>query len=103
MAFNEPIARESGSLKTFSAFSADHENIIVDTLKPADDGSGDLILRLYESKKADTVFHLLTDLSVAELIPCSMLEENNAAGLAPDAQIHARPFEIKTFRVRLMK
>ena len=103
LAFNEPIARESGSLKTFSAFSADHENIIVDTLKPADDGSGDLILRLYESKKADTVFHLLTDLPVAELIPCSMLEENNAAGLAPDAQIHARPFEIKTFRVRLMK
>ena len=101
LAFNEPIAQESGSLKTFSAFTADRENIVVDTLKPADDGSGDLILRLYESKKADTTFRLMTDLPVAALVPCSMLEEERAEKIAPDAPIHARPFEVKTFRVKM--
>ena len=42
----------AGSTKTFRAVQVEKENVILDTLKPAEDGSGDLILRLYESKKA---------------------------------------------------
>ena len=41
----------SGSGQDFSMLSIDQANIILDTMKPAEDGSGDIILRLYESKK----------------------------------------------------
>ena len=36
----------------FSAIQIEKNNIILDTMKPAEDGSGDIIMRFYESKKA---------------------------------------------------
>ena len=68
-AFNDPVWLEAGSLQAFSAFSTDAANVVIDTVKRADDESGDLILRLYESKKADTYFHIRSDLPVETLIP----------------------------------
>lgn len=41
-----------GSIKAFSAVSIDKTNVILDTMKPAEDGNRDIILRFYESKKA---------------------------------------------------
>ena len=100
-AFNDPLLQEEGSCASFSAFAADRPNVIVDTLKPADDGSGDLVIRLYESKKADTFFRLTSDLAVDALVPCDLLEEASGAPLAPDARLHLRPFEVATYRVQL--
>lgn len=42
------IASEKGC---FSLIQTDRENVIADTLKTAEDGSGDIIIRLYESKR----------------------------------------------------
>ncbi|MCI6041354.1 MAG: glycosyl hydrolase-related protein [Clostridiales bacterium] len=100
-AFNDPIIVQPGRLARFSAFRTDCTNVIVDTVKPADDGSGDIIVRLYESKKADTVYHLCSDLPVRSLVPCTMLEEDMGTPLAPDAQLHVRAFEVSTYRVKL--
>ena len=102
-AFNDPILLEEGRLQAFSAFSADHANVIVDTVKPADDGSGDLVIRLYESKKADTFFRLRSDLPVKTLTPCNLLEEETGTPAKPDAMLHVRPFEVCTYRVTLGK
>lgn len=102
-AFNDPLLIEAGVLRAFSAFSTDRPNVIVDTVKPADDESGDLVLRLYESKKADTSYHLLSGLPVEALVPCTLLEEPAGQPLAPQAALHVRPFEVATYRVTLKK
>ena len=99
-AFNDAIAMEPGRLKAFSAFSTDSPNVLVDTVKPADDGSGDLVIRLYESKKADTVYHLLSDLPIEALVPCNLLEEGVGDAVSPEAALHVRAFEVSTYRVK---
>lgn len=98
-AFNDAPLPERGALHAFSAFSTDAENVVIDTLKPADDGSADLVLRIYESKKADTFYHIHSDLPVRELVPCDLMEEPVGAALPPDAVLHVRPFEVTTYRV----
>lgn len=100
-AFNDPVLQEDGALPVFSAFSTDAANVVIDTVKPADDGSGDLVLRLYESKKADAFFRLRSDLPVAALVPCDLLETPVGGPMAPDAALHARPFEVLSLRVQL--
>lgn len=100
LAFNDPIVMVEGRCSAFSAMGTDCANVVADTLKPADDGSGDLILRLYESKKADTVFRLRSDLPIRALIPCSMLEEATGEAIAPDSAIRIRPFQVLSFRLK---
>lgn len=99
-AFNDSVVTEAGSLDTFSAFSTDAPNVLIDTVKPADDGSGDWILRLYESKKADTVFHLASGLPVEALIPCDLMENTIGDAAAPGSALHVKPFEVFTYRVK---
>lgn len=100
-AFNDPVWLEAGSLQAFSAFSTDAANVVIDTVKRADDESGDLILRLYESKKADTYFHIRSDLPVETLIPCDLLETPVGRAAALKAELHVRPFEVSTYRIKL--
>ena len=102
-AFNDPLLAEPGRLAAFSAFAADAPNVVVDTLKPADDGSGDLVIRLYESKKADTVCRLRTDLPVEALVPCDLMEEPAGAPLDPAAPLRLRPFQVLSLRVKLRR
>lgn len=101
LAFNLPVTVAPGLCGRFSAFSTDAPNVILDTLKPADDGSGDLILRLYESRKEDVTFRLRSDLPVKALQPCDMLENPTGEALPLDAPLHVRPFQVLTLRVKL--
>lgn len=101
LAFNLPVTVAPGLCGRFSAFSTDAPNVILDTLKPADDGSGDLILRLYESRKEDVAFRLRSDLPVKALQPCDMLENPTGEALPLDAPLHVRPFQVLTLRVKL--
>ena len=107
----------AGSGQDFSLLSIDRANIILDTMKPAEDGSGDIILRLYESKKAETSagVQLSPELLGAggalnrgedgaadcHVYACDMLEnvtgELPATGGALALSFH--PFEIKTVRI----
>jgi len=102
-ALNVPPCLTKGSLENFSILSADKSNILLDTLKPAEDLSGDLILRFYEAQKAP-----VTTLIESALLKgkkayiCDMLENIQEEIPVTDAQIlltfHA--FEIKTVRIR---
>ena len=101
LAFNLPVTVAPGLCGRFSAFSTDAPNVILDTLKPADDGSGDMILRLYESRKEDVTFRLRSDLPVKALQPCDMLENPTGEALPLDAPLHVKPFQVLTLRVKL--
>lgn len=101
-AFNDaPLVELGGALHAFSAFTTDAKNVILDTVKPADDSSGDIILRVYESKKADTFYHIQSGLPVQALVPCDLMENPIGEAAAADAQLHVKPFEVQTYRVKL--
>ena len=101
-AFNDaPLVELGGALHTFSAFTTDAKNVILDTVKPADDSSGDIILRVYESKKADTFYHIQSGLPVQALVPCDLMENPIGEAAAADAQLHVKPFEVQMYRVKL--
>ena len=102
---NVPLQLAKGSCETFSAFSVDAPNVFIDTVKPAEDDSGDIILRLYESKKADTNCTLTINIPFAKASACDMLEKKLAALPCKDGRIplHFGTFEVKTIRIRRNK
>ena len=94
------------SCSGFSALSVDQPNIIPETIKMAEDGSGNLIMRLYESKKAQTdavvTFGLDTlGRKVVSVTKCSMGEEP-ICEIALEEQrvaVSFKPFEVVTLRI----
>lgn len=93
-----------GAVPTFSALTIDKENVILDTMKPAEDGSGDIILRLYESKKAAVLATVtLSDLLQGEKVYlCDMLEncKEEISVESGEISLNFRAFEVKTVRIK---
>ena len=87
----------------------DKANVILDTMKPAEDGSGDVILRLYEAKKAATDAEISLGFDASDASLCDMLENglvqtslNLGIMRLADGKLKLsfRAFEIKTVRVK---
>ena len=91
----------AGALETFSAAEIDQANVILDTMKPAEDGSGDVILRLYESKKAAVTAKVRCALGSRAYL-CDMLE--NVREEIPvekgEMTLAFGAFEVKTVRMK---
>lgn len=99
---NVPSVVVKGGLNAFSAVSVDEGNIILDTMKPAEDGSGDIILRLYEAQKAAKTATVKLNIGSFKAYECDMLE-NVLEELAVEDEamkLSFRAFEIKTIRVK---
>ena len=98
----KPVVTD-GTADAFSLFDVEKNNVILESVKLAEDGSGDLILRLYESKKAAVHTALFTTLPVAQAWSCTMLEEKETELVVEDKSISLdfRAFEIKTLRLKL--
>ena len=81
-----------------------NSGIILETVKLADDGSGDIILRLYEAKGAHTNCQLALTSHLNNIMEVNMLEElDSGAELIIEeverrriVELTFRPFEIKT-------
>ncbi|MBQ6517776.1 MAG: alpha-mannosidase [Anaerolineaceae bacterium] len=100
---NIPLQTVSGTCSSFSALETDADNIFIDTVKPAENGSGDLIIRLYEAKRADTVCRLKIRFPVESVSLCDMLENESEKLSFSDPEglkLHFHTFEVKTLRVR---
>lgn len=99
---NVPVMVLPGVAGEGSLFSLDAPNIFLDTLKPAEDGSGDLVLRLYEAKRQATYADLKLGMPVAQAWQTDMMEENGVPLPVKNGEIALdfRPFEIKTLRLR---
>ena len=89
-----------GRTERFSAVSIDQENVILDTMKPAEDGSGDIVLRLYESKKSATSAKVRCAFGSRAYL-CDMLENVLSEVPVEDGKIdlNFKAFEIKTVRI----
>ncbi|MCI8798341.1 glycosyl hydrolase-related protein [Acetatifactor muris] len=92
----------AGSVNRFSGLNIDRANVILDTMKPAEDGSGDVILRLYEAKKAATDAEISFGFDVSGASACDMLENVTEELKVVDGKLKLsfRAFEIKTIRVK---
>lgn len=89
----------------YSMISCSDDNVIIDTVKRAEDGDG-MIIRLYECYNKTTDALLTFSHPVKEAFECDMLENNEKRldmGKAGDASrlgITVKPYEVRTIRVR---
>jgi alpha-mannosidase len=88
--------------RTSSFLSTDCSHIVIDTVKPAEDGQG-LIVRLYEAhnQRGRGILTFATSLLSAQ--ECNLLEEplGEASFQEKTLFFEVRPYEIKSFRVSL--
>ncbi|MBE5797274.1 MAG: alpha-mannosidase [Clostridiales bacterium] len=93
IAFAEPFRENAG-------FGLDSDAIILETVKPADDRSGDVILRLYESLRTHASGVLRLPFA-AQVYEASMDESETGPllGAGREVQLTLKPFEIRTLRV----
>ena len=96
-----PVVAAGGALDA-SYLSVDRDNIMIDAVKLAEDGSGDIIVRLYESKKAASSAKLNVNFAKDfTAYSCDMLE-NNEEELSMEngaVALTFKAFEIKTVRL----
>jgi len=100
---NVPATTVPGAGGEQSLFSVDAPNVIIETVKPAEDGSTDVIVRLYEAKHMATRAVLATSLPVQRASQANMLEEpeSDLPAVSGKITLEFRPFEIKTVRLTL--
>lgn len=99
---NVPVTVSAGQGERSFLEISDH-NVILDAVKAAEDGSGDLILRLYESKHASVDCTVRLSLSgYTTAWETDLAEEHPKVVPCADGvcRLRFRPFEIKTIRLR---
>lgn len=96
------LPEQGGQPLTSSFLSTDCPHIVIDTIKPAEDGHG-LIVRFYEAHNQRGNGTLTFPSSILAAEECNPLEESlgQADYQEHTLSFHVRPFEIKTFRVQL--
>ena len=102
-ALNAPVHVLAGASGEASLFATDAANVVLETVKPAEDGSRDVILRLYEAKRTATRCTLTTALPVKAAWATDMLEDGGKpVKISGGAMtLDFRPFEIKTLRLQM--
>ncbi len=98
---NVPVALRPGSAPAFSAFGIDNPNVVLETVKLADDQSGDLILRLYESKQTAARADVTVRLPVRSAALCDMQENTLSPLPIENGRVALRftPFQVLTVRL----
>ena len=108
ISLNEPLQVVPGVVTLPEALRVDASNIILDAVKLAEDGSGDVIVRMYESMRCDTTTKVCTRI-MGDVSLCSILEQEKdtkaeilSVQKEEDVQefvLRFAPFEVKTIRI----
>ncbi|PKO10576.1 MAG: alpha-mannosidase [Chloroflexi bacterium HGW-Chloroflexi-2] len=85
-----------------SLFSVSNPNVVIETIKRAEDGDG-LIIRLFESQRKRCLVVLKSFIPIHSAVEINLLEENQEPCTLVDHEIHLsiKPYEIKTLRIHL--
>ncbi len=101
--FNAPLRLAEGSFAggAVSLFECDCPNVILETVKLAEDRGGHVVLRLYEAARTTTRCRLRIGFSITRAHQTDMLErpEGELSVFADVVELDFRPFEIKTVRL----
>ena len=101
---NQPALVSKGGKpgESFSLASLNVPNVVLETVKKAEDGDG-VILRMYECENARTPVTLTFNRPFASAESCNCLEEPDGEPVKVDGNkvsFLVKPFEIKTVRIR---
>jgi alpha-mannosidase len=103
-ALNDPLivapGQKGGGSGCESLISTDRPNVVIETVKRAEDGNG-VIVRFYESQRQRGPVALAAGFGLAEAWRTNLLEENQVA-LEPEGHrvtLSVRPYEIVTLRL----
>ena len=98
---NAGLLQVAGAAGQRSVFAVDAPNVVIEAVKPAEDASGDMIVRVYEAKRTATRCTLRTTLPVGSVQQADMLERPTGPVACEGGQIDLdlRPFEIRTLRL----
>jgi alpha-mannosidase len=103
-ALNMPLRVASGSATTAPqpVVTIDHRGVQISSVKQADDGSDDLIVRLYEACGDRTTLTVRTPRPIGAAFRCNLFEEPFEGIECSDGivALTIRPFELATLRLR---
>lgn len=98
IALNSPATVVRGGRDVAPLVSVDGEGIVISGVKLADDGSGDVIVRLYEAIGRRAVGSLTADFEHREIREVSLIEDA-LDDARMGGELHLRPFEVRTLRI----
>lgn len=95
---NEPALVGGGSTEPICL--SQQENIIIDTIKPADTAENTILVRAYEALGRQTRGSFTLHANVLRMEETDLLEESPLP-VAPNQPVNFAPFEVKTFLLHL--
>ena len=104
--FNFPLRLVLGERELAPLVSLDNDGVVVETLKAADDRSGDVVVRCYESLGGRAVTTLIPSFPVRSASVTDLLERQVAeleVGTDNQVLIQLRPFQVLTIRLSPIK
>lgn len=98
---NCPIDVMRGYAKERSYFRLSEKNIVIDTVKPAEDGSGDITVRMYNTMNMSLKCRLECDFGVKSAVLTDMLEQNGTEAeiCGNGVELEFRPFKVVTVKL----
>ncbi|MEU7637975.1 glycoside hydrolase family 38 C-terminal domain-containing protein [Streptomyces sp. NPDC039016] len=103
LALNLPLRTAPGTPHAAPLVRVDHPALTVESVKLADDRSGDVVVRLYESQGGRATGTLSPGFPVAHATGTDLLERplrDEEEGPTSDLTLTLRPFQIRTLRLR---
>jgi alpha-mannosidase len=93
-------ASGTGTLDAHALISIDQPNVIIETVKQAEDGNG-VVVRLYESQRIRGAVSLRTGFPIQRAYVCNLLEENERELEVGDDSLtlYITPFQIVSLRI----
>jgi alpha-mannosidase len=99
-ALNLPPVRRTGSHGIIPLVSVDGDaNVLIESVKLADDRSGDVVVRLYEAEGVPGAATLRTSFAAAAFVRTDLLERPTEVDAGDGPQVRLRPFQIATIRM----
>ena len=99
---NQPlfVQTKTAAKEAFSYASVAHANVVVETIKNAEDGKG-TVIRMYESENAYTKTKLTVNAAFEKAYICNLLEEteSEAAVTGKEIEVVLKPYEVVTVKV----
>ena len=100
---NNPVKVVKGFANAKKFFELSKNNIVLETVKTAEDGSGDVIIRMYEAAKKRTNCKLKLGFDVTDAYITNMLEDNVSETnvINNTIELNFKAFEVITVRLHI--